>query len=47
LQTQNYAVLASDIAAVGLPRVIRTEGGYAVDQLGDNLNSFFKRVLNL
>ena len=40
LQTHDYAILASDIAAVGLPTVILTEGGYAVDALGDNLASF-------
>lgn len=40
LQTPDYAVLASDIAAGGLPTVVLTEGGYAVDDLGDNLASF-------
>ncbi|WP_411290444.1 histone deacetylase family protein [Sphingorhabdus sp.] len=40
IQTHDYAILASDIAAVGLPTVIVTEGGYAVDALGDNLASF-------
>ena len=40
LQTHDYAILASDIAAVGLPTVILTEGGYAVDALGNNLASF-------
>ena len=40
LQTHDYAILASDISAVGLPTVILTEGGYAVDALGDNLASF-------
>lgn len=40
LQTDDYAVLASDIAAAGLPTVVLTEGGYAVDALGDNLRSF-------
>lgn len=40
LQTHDYAILAGDIAAVGLPTVILTEGGYAVDALGDNLASF-------
>lgn len=39
LQTSDYAVLASDIAAAGLPTVVLTEGGYAVDNLGDNLAS--------
>ena len=40
LQTSDYAVLASDIAAAGLPTVVLTEGGYAVDKLGGNLASF-------
>ena len=40
LQTPDYAVLASDIAATGLPTVVLTEGGYAVDKLGENLASF-------
>jgi acetoin utilization deacetylase AcuC-like enzyme len=41
LQTSDYAALASDIVATGLPTVVLTEGGYAVDNLGDNLASFF------
>lgn len=44
LQTADYAVLASDIAAAGYPTVVLTEGGYAVDQLGDNLTSFLSGV---
>jgi acetoin utilization deacetylase AcuC-like enzyme len=32
--------LARDIAATGLPTVVLTEGGYAVDNLGENLASF-------
>lgn len=40
LQTEDYAVLAKDIASIGLPTVVLTEGGYAVDALGDNLASF-------
>jgi acetoin utilization deacetylase AcuC-like enzyme len=40
LQTADYHVLSSDIATAGLPTVILTEGGYAVDNLGDNLDSF-------
>jgi acetoin utilization deacetylase AcuC-like enzyme len=40
LQTDDYAKLASDIAAAGLPTVILTEGGYAVDALGNNLARF-------
>jgi acetoin utilization deacetylase AcuC-like enzyme len=40
LQTSDYAVLASDITAAGLPTVVLTEGGYAVDKLGENLASF-------
>lgn len=40
LQTADYAVLASDIAAAQLPTVVLTEGGYAVDKLGENLASF-------
>ena len=40
LQTPDYAILAADIAAVGLPTVIVMEGGYAVDALGANVMSF-------
>lgn len=40
LQTLDYAVLARDIAAAEYPTVVLTEGGYAVDDLGDNLASF-------
>ncbi|MFN3620301.1 histone deacetylase family protein [Sphingorhabdus sp.] len=42
IQTPDYAVLASDIAAGGLPTVVLTEGGYAVDKLGENLASFLR-----
>ncbi len=40
LQTADYAALGGDIAKAGLPTVILTEGGYAVDQLAENLASF-------
>ncbi|MES2339637.1 MAG: histone deacetylase family protein [Pseudomonadota bacterium] len=40
LSTADYAVLARDIAATGLPTVIVMEGGYAVDALGANVVSF-------
>jgi acetoin utilization deacetylase AcuC-like enzyme len=40
LQTPDYAALASNIAATGLPTVILTEGGYAADNFGENLASF-------
>ena len=40
LTTQDYAVLARDIAACGWPTVIAMEGGYAVDALGANVVSF-------
>ncbi len=40
LQTEDYVVLANDIVSIGLPTVVLTEGGYAVDALGDNLASF-------
>ena len=40
LKTSEYATLAKDIAATGLPTVVLTEGGYAVDNLGENLGSF-------
>ena len=40
LTTADYAVLARDIAAAGLPTVIAMEGGYAVDALGSNVASF-------
>jgi len=40
LRTPDYAVLAADIAALGLPSVIVMEGGYAVDALGANVAGF-------
>jgi acetoin utilization deacetylase AcuC-like enzyme len=40
LRTQDYAVLARDIAGGGWPTVIVMEGGYAVDALGRNVASF-------
>jgi acetoin utilization deacetylase AcuC-like enzyme len=42
LQTADYATLAQDIAATRLPTVVLTEGGYAVDNLGENLASFLR-----
>ena len=39
LETPDYAVLAADIAAAGLPTAIVMEGGYAVDALGANVAS--------
>lgn len=39
LETADYAVIAQDIAALGLPVLIVMEGGYAVDALGANLAS--------
>ncbi len=39
LTTDDYAVLARDIAACGWPSVIAMEGGYAVDALGRNVAS--------
>ena len=40
VRTPDYAVLAADIAARGLPTVIVMEGGYAVDALGANVAGF-------
>ncbi len=42
LTTPDYAVLAADIAARGWPTAIVMEGGYAVDALGDNVDSFLR-----
>ena len=39
IETPDYALLAQDIAAAGLPTVIVMEGGYAVDALGANVAS--------
>ena len=39
LQTEDYEVLARDIAAHGWPTVIAMEGGYAIDALGANVTS--------
>ena len=43
LETADYAIIAEDIAAVGLPTLIVMEGGYAVDALGANLASLLSR----
>jgi acetoin utilization deacetylase AcuC-like enzyme len=40
LGTDDYPVLAADIAALGLPTAIVMEGGYAVDALGRNVAAF-------
>ena len=40
LRTQDYSVLARDIAAAGLPTAIVMEGGYAVAALGANVAAF-------
>jgi acetoin utilization deacetylase AcuC-like enzyme len=42
LETDDYAVIAADIAALGVPTLIVMEGGYAVDALGTNVASFLK-----
>lgn len=42
LKTQDYTVLAGDIAARGWPSAIVMEGGYAVDMLGANIASFLQ-----
>ncbi len=42
LTTPVYAVLARDIAARGWPTAIVMEGGYAVDALGHNVDSFLR-----
>jgi acetoin utilization deacetylase AcuC-like enzyme len=40
IETADYAVIARRIAALGLPAAIVMEGGYAVDALGANVESF-------
>jgi acetoin utilization deacetylase AcuC-like enzyme len=40
LKTEDYAILAADIAARGWPTVILMEGGYAVGALGGNVAGF-------
>lgn len=42
LSTQDYALLAQDIAACGWPSVLLMEGGYAIDALGANVASFLE-----
>jgi acetoin utilization deacetylase AcuC-like enzyme len=42
LTTPDYAVLARDIATRGWPTAIVMEGGYAVDALGHNVDSFLR-----
>ena len=39
LATDDYAVLARDIAACGWPTVVAMEGGYAIEALGSNVVS--------
>jgi acetoin utilization deacetylase AcuC-like enzyme len=40
LETEDYGMIAGQIAALGLPTLIVMEGGYAVDALGDNVAAF-------
>ena len=40
LETADYVVLSKRIAALGLPTVIVMEGGYAIDALGANVETF-------
>ena len=40
IETRDYAVLAADIAACGWPTLIAMEGGYAIDALGANVETF-------
>jgi len=42
LTTPDYAVLAGDIAARGWPTATVMEGGYAVEALGHNVDSFLR-----
>jgi acetoin utilization deacetylase AcuC-like enzyme len=40
IETEDYALVARRIAALGLPTAILMEGGYAVDALGANVAAF-------
>ncbi|HEX7657647.1 MAG TPA: histone deacetylase family protein, partial [Sphingomonas sp.] len=40
IRTEDFAVIAQDIAARGWPTLIAMEGGYAVDALGANVATF-------
>jgi acetoin utilization deacetylase AcuC-like enzyme len=40
LETDDYPLMAGDIASLGLPTVIVMEGGYATDALGANVAAF-------
>jgi acetoin utilization deacetylase AcuC-like enzyme len=40
LETRDFALLARQVASLGLPTVIVMEGGYAVDALGANVAAF-------
>lgn len=40
LKSDDFAILASDIAGCGSPTIIVMEGGYAVDALGKNVANF-------
>lgn len=40
IETDDYASMARDIAALNLPTLISMEGGYAIDALGANVSSF-------
>lgn len=42
LETEDYAVLGADIAALGAPTLVVMEGGYAVDSLGANVAAFLR-----
>ena len=42
IETADYAVMASRIAALRLPSLVVMEGGYAVDALGTNVASFLE-----
>jgi acetoin utilization deacetylase AcuC-like enzyme len=42
LRTEDYALLAKDIAGCGWPTVVVMEGGYAVEALGTNVAGFLE-----
>lgn len=44
LETEDYTVIAADIAALGVPTLVVMEGGYAVNALGVNVAAFLSSL---
>ncbi|MGC1303951.1 MAG: histone deacetylase family protein [Caulobacteraceae bacterium] len=46
LKSEDFPLVAQQIAALGLPTVIVMEGGYATDALGDNVSRFLRGFIS-